>query len=78
MLFRVEGVFSGKSKTNGNPFHVLHVVELERSFNGLRGLGVATYYCSEEVANSIEPGKTYDLSSGFGSRNVISAKLVES
>ena len=76
MVFRVEGVYSGVSK-QGNPFHVLHVVEVERQAKGLRGYGVATYYCDPSVANSIEPGRMYDLSSGFGSRNVISAKLVE-
>lgn len=78
MLFRVEGVFSGVSKKENNPFYVLHVVELERENRNLRGHQVATYYCSKEVADSITPGCTYDLSSGFGSRNVISAKLVES
>lgn len=76
MLFRVEGVYSGVSK-QGNPFHVLQVVEIQRERKGLRGYGVATYYCDESVAKEIEPGRVYDLSSGFGSRNVISAILVE-
>lgn len=77
MLFQVVGVYEGKSKNNGNPFWMLHVIEIERTQAGLRGNAVATYFCTKDVADYIVPGRTYKLETGFGSKNVVSAELVE-
>lgn len=76
MLFKVTGIYKGTSKA-GNPFNVLHVVELERRFPGMTGEPVGTYYCTNEVAAMVEVGKTYDLSTEFGTKNVNAARLVE-
>lgn len=77
MLFQVVGVFSGLTKAEKKPFNMLHVVEVEREQNGLRGFPVATYFCTKDVADYIVPGKTYKLETSFGSKNVVSAELIE-
>lgn len=77
MLFKVEGVYTGVSKQSGNQFHMLHCVEIERKQNGLRGFPVSTYFCTKDVADYIVPGKVYNLETSFGSKNVVSAELVE-
>lgn len=78
MVFHVVGIYEGTSKANGNPFWMLHCVEVERQQKGLRGYAVGTYFCTKEVADSIVPGKYYNLDSGFGSKTVIGAQLVDS
>lgn len=77
MLFKVVGVYSGETRAEKKPFNMLHCVEVERQQKGLRGVPVGTYFCTKEVADSIVPGKTYNLETAFGSKNVDSASLVE-
>ena len=77
MLFQVVGVYSGETKAEKKPFNMLHCVEVERQQKGLRGVPVATYFCTKEVADVIIPGKTYNLETAFGSKNVERATLVE-
>lgn len=77
MLFEVVGVYTGKSKTTGKEFSMLHVIESERKQDGLRGRAVSTYFCTKDVADYIVPGKPYNLETSFGSKNVVSAELVE-
>ena len=77
MLFQVVGVYSGVTKADKKPFNMLHCVEVERQQQGLRGVPVGTYFCTKEVADSIIPGKTYNLETGFGSKNVEKATLVD-
>lgn len=77
MLFRVVGIYSGLTKAEKKPFNMLHCVELEREQNGLRGYPVGTYFCTKDVADSIMPGKVYNLETAFGSKNVERATLVD-
>lgn len=78
MVFDVVGVYTGKSKQTGKEFSMLHVIEVEREQTGLRGKAVGTYFCTKEVADVIIPGKSYNLETSFGSKNIVSADLVQS
>lgn len=77
MLFNVVGVYTGQSRQTGKEFSMLHVIEVERQQTGLRGKAVSTYFCTKEVADVIIPGETYNLETFFGSKNVVSAELVD-
>lgn len=76
MVFDVVGVFTGKSKSSGKEFSMLHVIEVEREQTGLRGKAVGTYFCSKEVADTIVPGKSYNLETSFGTKNIVKAELI--